>query len=300
MRILITGVYGFVGSYFARMAIDMGHEVVGFSRLSNMKNKDRINSIVENPNFTMIHGDLTNPNDTSELCEDIDVVVNFVSKTSQSIANITGTINLLESAKKYKPKLFIQISTDKVYGFTTEGLYDEYQTLNPNTTYAASKASSDMYCLSYFNEHQVPVIITRAENNYGPYQTPHKTNIPGWIKNSLNDKTINVFEHKKQSWLHVQDHCYAIFHIIKKGLLGEIYNIAGNENCYDVDIVNKILNMTNSKSKIVLQNKPDRNRWYGINSERLRMLGWKTQYSIDTSLKQTIEWYKLNEWWWFR
>jgi len=311
MRILVTGIYGFVGSNFARMAINLEHEVVGFSRLSNMKNKSRINSIVENPNFTMIYGDITNPNDTSDLCERIDAVVNCVSKSgtnSKSLidTNIIGTFNLLESACKYNTK-FIQVNTDQVYGdpkTSHEEPYDELQALNPYNECTATKAAAEMLCLSYYNLYGLPIIITRAENNYGPYQQQNE-NIPQWTKDALKNVNIKTFETVTQPWLHIQDHCYAIFHLIKKGIPGEIYNIAGNERYKDIDIINQIIKITQSKSKIHILSdvcnivstiKPE----YSINSEKLRILGWKTKYSIDTDLKKVVEWYKLNEWWWFK
>jgi len=315
MRILVTGVYGFIGSNFARMAIELDHQVVGFSRLSNNKNKDRINSIVENPNFTMINGDLSNPNDVSELCEGIDVVVNFAAKTfvDHSIrdpkpfidSNIVGTFNLLESARRYQPKLYIQISTDEVYGSIMEGMHDELSALNPGNPYSASKSAGDMLCLSYFNTYKLPIIITRTENNYGPYQHPQKA-IPVWTRKAINNEPIPLYgdgAHIRQ-WLHVQDHCYAILHLIEKGKPGEIYHVAGNEEYKNIDIVNKILQITNSKSEIEFipddKIRPGHDRRYAISSEKLRILGWSVKNPVDLGLKQTVEWFRLNAWWWFR
>jgi len=315
MKILVTGVYGFIGSNFARMAIELDHQVVGFSRNSNSKNKQRISSIVGNPNFTMINGDMSNSNDTSELCEGVDVVINFAAKTfvDHSIrdpkpfvdSNIVGTFNLLESARRYKPSLYIQISTDEVYGPIMEGAHTENSPLNPGNPYSAAKAAGDMLCLSYANTYKIPLIITRTENNYGAFQHPQKA-IPVWTKKALANEPIPLYGDGKhiRQWLHVQDHCHAIFLLIERGTPGEIYHIAGNEEYENTEIVNKIIKLTNSKSEIEFINdneiRPGHDRRYAVSSEKLRMLGWDTRHSVKSGLKQTVDWFKLNEWWWFK
>jgi len=684
MKILVTGVYGFIGSNFARMAIELGHQVVGFSRNSNSKNKQRISSIVENPNFTMIQGDMANPNDTSEICEGIDVIVNFAAKSfvDHSIrdpkpfidSNIVGTFNLLESARRYNPKRYIQVScydqisrtlttkglkeynelkkgdlvlslnpktgkieekeiekiiiqdydgdmiyfksdrvnmmvtpnhrmflknkylnsifveeakktstrsiayfpksqgwigtddeftyaegvgkvktkdlfylvgiflgdeftayqekqiinksglnrkdflkenrdskgkfvskkngdikyatcksyrifidipendscrkrveetlddlgikwskeknksgehiyitskswmdffdrecgkgflnkqippwmkqynsnylqyiyegmmdsdghkrisystsseklrddfceicikigkhvritkretddftfiegrqiqgkisylvyptnknksirkentqtksykgkvwclkvkdnanfvverngyyeicgnTDEVYGPIMEGAHTENSPLNPGNPYSASKAAADMLCLSYANTYNIPLIITRTENNYGKFQHPQKA-IPVWTRKALANEPIPLYGDGKhiRQWLHVQDHCHAILYLIERGTPGEIYHVAGNEEYENIEIVNKIIKLTNSKSEIEFINdskiRPGHDRRYAVSSEKLRMLGWDTRHSLKSGLKQTVDWFKLNEWWWFK
>jgi len=668
MKILVTGAYGFIGSNFARMAIELGHQVVGFSRNSNSKNKQRINSIIDNPNFTMINGDMANSNETSELCEGVDVVVNFAAKTfvDHSIrdpkpfvdSNIVGTFNLLESTRRYKPSLYIQVSTDEVYGPIMEGAHTEDSPLNPGNPYclhpdteiimtdgtikkiknievgdtvlsfdfkkkisvpnkvktvfkyntnslirfnmdgkvvtctpqhrffikrpkrgnknklddrqdfssldiqevkakdikigdwissnvkiniksrplskeisrlarllgyfvgdgyikksyakksgkiqqtilladekkefvqhynsflsnkgciykhstkncwytqtgdietvrlikslklnkkatnkklpasfltapkrfirefvgglfdadgsisghtidicsysnklleqikfmlarlgivshvfnhkicitdktsynsfreqivclkeipkrsgksqntyqkniiwrtlgsiekieckdqpvydleienihnfilandiithnSAAKAAGDMLCLSYANTYNIPLIITRTENNYGAFQHPQKA-IPVWTRKALANEAIPLYGDGKhiRQWLHVQDHCHAIFHLIENGTPGEIYHVAGNEEYENIEIVNKIIKLTNSKSKIEFINdneiRPGHDRRYAVSSEKLRMLGWDTRHSVKSGLKQTVDWFKLNEWWWFK
>jgi len=315
LRILVTGVYGFIGSTFAKMAIELDHQVVGFSRYSSVKNMQRLNSIVEHRNFTMINGDLSNPNETSEICEDVDVVVNFAAKSfvNHSIldprpfidSNIIGTFNLLESFKKYKPKRLIHVGTDEVYGSILKGSHTEDSPLNPGNPYSSSKASADMLCLSYFNTYDVPVIITRCENNFGPFQHQQKA-VPVWIKKTLNQQPIPLYgdgQHIRQ-WLHVQDHCFAIFHLIDHGQSGEIYNIAANQERTNREIVELIFEYVGNRCPIDFipdeEVRPGHDRRYSIDSSKLRALGWEPRHTIDSGFKHTVDWFKLNAWWWFK
>src|SRR3989338_3871343 len=200
MKILVTGILGFIGSHFAETALADGHEVVGFGRNSDQKNFHRIARFQNNPRFKLILGDLAE--DISGIAEGVDVIVHFAAKTfvDHSIvdpapfirSNVFGTYNLLEQARKYKTPLFIQISTDEVYGAIMEGEYREDARINPTNPYAATKAGADALAIAYFHTYKLPVIITRTENNYCPFQHPQKA-MPVFVRNALQNKPLPVY-----------------------------------------------------------------------------------------------------------
>lgn len=316
MRILVTGVAGFIGSQFALMALDKGWEVTGFARNSDQKNLLRLKDYKDRENFHLVFGDLTG--DISGITENQDVIVNFAAKTfvDHSIkdpkpfiySNLVGTYNLLEQARLYKNKLFFQISTDEVYGAILEGSYKEDDRLNPTNPYSATKAAADVLAISYWNTYKVPILITRTENNYGPMQHPQKA-MPVFVRKALAGEKLPVYgdgKHRRM-WLYVTDHCDAVIHLIEKYLdgkvkAGEIYHVAGEQELENIGLARKILKLLNKPEDQIeliddMNIRPGHDRRYALDTTKIRATGWKPKMSLDEGLEKSVNWYKDNDWW---
>ena len=314
MKILCTGVLGFIGSQFVKMLLDEypDIEVRGFVRNSDQRKLKRLGGYLNNPRLRLIFGDLTVVNSMSGLCEHIDVVVNFAAKTfvDHSIkdpiafiqSNIVGTYNLLEEARKNNVSLYVQISTDEVYGAILEGSYKENSPLNPTNPYSASKAAGDLLVMSYGSTYQLPWIITRTENNYGKFQHPQKA-IPVFIKNALKDIPIPVYgdgKHRRM-WIRVEDHCSAIIHLILNDKRG-IYHVAGEQELENIELAHRILDVMGKSHNLIelvpdFNIRPGHDRRYALNVEKLKATGWKPKWSLDEGLEEVIQWYIDNPEW---
>lgn len=316
-KILVTGVLGFIGSYFAKYIIANYPEytVVGINRNSDQRNLRRLDGILNHPKFRLVFCD-TSKDDVTELFEDVDYAVNFAAKTfvDHSIrdpepfiqSNIVGTFRLLEAARKAKQlKKFVQVSTDEVYGQILEGAYKEDAPLNPRNPYASTKAAADLLCLAYFNSYKLPIIITRTENNYGPYQHPQKA-IPTFIKKALDCEPLPIYgdgKHRRM-WLHVEDHCTAILVLLERGAVGNIYHVAGEQELENLELAKMILaylgwTKTDSMIKFVPDTniRPGHDRRYALNSDKIRALGWVPKFPLELGIYSTIQWYANNQWW---
>lgn len=311
MKILITGAYGFIGSFLIKkLLLETDYEVVGFGRDTSQKNKLRIKD-VESPKFTLIQGDLCG--DISELCEGVDVVVHTAAKTfvDHSIrtampfiqSNLVGTYNLLESARQNKVKRYIQVSTDEVYGSILEGAHTEESPLHPSNPYSAAKAAADCLVQSYVKTYNLNAVITRTENNCGPFQHPQKA-IPVFVKKALEGKNIPLYgdgKHKRM-WMHVSDHCEALMLLMDKGEAGEIYNISGSQELENVELAKIILNRL-GRPETLIEYVPDdvirpgHDRRYAIDSTKLRNLGWLPTMDLEKTITYTVDWFRDNKWW---
>ena len=314
MRILVSGVMGFIGSYFAKwcMLNNKDIEIVGVNRLTNNKNLKRLEPILDDNRFTMHFLDIIK-DPLSDAFQDVDVVVNFAAKTfvDYSIqnagpfvqSNLVGTFNMLEEARHSKSvKLFIHVGTDEVYGAILEGAYKEDSRLNPSNPYAATKAGADMLVVSYKNTYGMPVIITRTENNYGPFQGREKV-IPTFVRKTLNNEPLPVFgdgKHRRQ-WLFVEDHCTAIMHLIDHGSPGQIYHIAGSQELENLELARRILKIMDKPENIKFipdhDARPGHDRRYALDSSKIRATGWEPQWSLDKGLEYSVKWYMNNLWW---
>ena len=289
--------------------------MVNLDKLTYAGNLDNLKSIETHSNYTFICGDISDRGLVAELLKkhQIDTILNFaaeshVDRSIQDAAsfiqtNITGTHVLLEAAKKHGVHRFLQVSTDEVYGSLGDtGYFTEKTPLSPNSPYAASKASADLLCRSYFKTFDLPVLITRCSNNFGPYQYPEKL-IPLFILNALQNKTLPLYGDGLyvRDWIHVEDHVNALYLVLEKGRPGDIYNIGARSEKKNVDIANQILKIL-KKPKALLQSVTDRlghDRRYAIDSTKIEnTLGWKPKYHIDDELPSLIEWYETNETWW--
>jgi len=314
MKYLVTGCHGFIGSHFTIAALTEGNEVIGISRNSNIKNAIRLSSY-NNPRFTLVYKDIAK-DDLAEVLQDTDVIVNFAAKTfvDHSIrnpepfleSNVIGTYRLLEEVRRSKNNpLYIQVSTDEVYGAILEGKYKEDARLNPTNPYSATKAAADMLVTSYHNTFGLRTIITRTENNYGRLQGKEKV-IPTFVRCALNNIRLPVFGDGKhiRMWLRVEDHVSAILHLVKHGQSGEIYHVAGEEELQNIELARRVLNILeieNWEDHIVYipdsDARPGHDRRYALDVTKLKSLGWSPYFTLDTGLRDAVNWYKENTWW---
>ncbi len=316
MRLLVTGGCGFIGSNFVRYLLKKypDYKIINLDKLTYAGNLENLSEVEKNPNYKFIQGDICNSQLVNQiLAEKIDCIINFAAEShvDRSLhdpvmfvqSNLVGTQVLLQSALQSKVSLFLQISTDEVYG-PVLGKHKsiEKETLNPSSPYAASKASADLLALSYFKSFNLPLIIARPTNNFGPYQFPEKL-IPLFISNALEDKSLPIYGDGLyiRDWLYVEDHCEALDLILQKGKAGEIYNISSHNEKTNLEITDLILQALN-KPKSLIKHVPDRpahDRRYALDSAKLeKELGWMPKFSFEKALQETIEWYKKNKNWW--
>lgn len=328
--ILITGGAGFIGSNFVKLVLDrhLEYKIINIDALTYAGNLETLKDIDTNPNYEFIKADIRNREQIEEIFRnnEITAVVNFAAEShvDRSIedpeifltTNILGTQVLLDTAKKYwkidpadkystdyKPGVkFLQVSTDEVYGTLGEtGMFVETMPLMPNSPYSASKASADMIVRAYHETYGMPVNITRCSNNYGPYQFPEKL-IPLMINNCLEGKDLPVYGDGMQvrDWLHVSDHCVAIDTVLHKGIDGEVYNIGGNNEKANIELVKLIINTLGKSEDLIkhVKDRPGHDRRYAIDNTKITTeLGWAPAYTFEQGMKETIQWYLDNNEW---
>lgn len=317
VKILITGGAGFIGSNFVSYMLDKypDYEIVNLDALTYCGNLENLKEIEGNPNYTFIKGDITDKELIYKIASDTDYIINFAAEShvDRSIedpeifikSNILGTQVLLDAAKEYNIKKFLQVSTDEVYGSLGKtGYFKEDSPLAPNSPYSASKAGADLMVRAYNKTFNLPVNITRCSNNYGPYQFPEKL-IPLMISNALENKPLPVYGDgmNVRDWLHVYDHCTAIDLVLQKGKSGEIYNIGGNNEKSNIEIVKLILKYLRKDESLIkyVEDRPGHDRRYAIDSTKIQKeLGWKAEYTFETGISKTIKWYLDNRKWWKR
>lgn len=317
MKLLVTGGAGFIGSNFVHHMIKFHPEdtIVNYDLLTYAGNLENLKDVEDHPNYHFIRGNICN----RELLEyvidqfDIDTVVNFAAEShvDRSItepdlfvkSNVLGTQTLLDVAKSKNINKYLQISTDEVYGsLGADGYFTETTPLAPNSPYSSSKASADLMVRAYYETFGMNVNITRCSNNYGPYHFPEKL-IPLVVTNALEGKELPVYGDGKniRDWLYVEDHCAAIDLVLHKGKPGEIYNVGGHNEKYNIDIVELIVD-TLGKSRDLIKHVSDRlghDRRYAIDPTKIETeLGWKPQFNFDSGIKETIQWYLDHEDWW--
>lgn len=313
MRLLITGGAGFIGSNFIRYLLGKhpDYQVVNLDKLTYAGNRDNLRDLKGNPRYTFVKGDICNPKVVDRLASQVEVIVNFAAEShvDRSIleagqfiqTDVYGTYVLLEAARKYHHRRFVQISTDEVYGSIQDGAFSESDPLNPSSPYAASKAGGDLMALAYGTTHRLPVLITRSSNNFGPYQYPEKV-IPLFITNALEDRPLPLYGDGKniRDWIYVLDNCQAVDLVLHKGKEGEIYNIGGGNERTNLEITEQILKTLGKPLSLVqfVKDRPGHDRRYALNCQKLRSLGFKHKKAFDEALAQTIHWYQENQRWW--
>ena len=314
MKILVTGGAGFIGSNFIRyiLATYRNYRVVCLDKLTYAGNLKNLEDVAKNSRYHFVKGDIADPETIDMICsKGIDAIINFAAEThvDRSIigsadfimTDVLGTYVLLEAVKKYNINRFIQISTDEVYGSIEKGSFTENSPLNPNNPYSASKAGGDLQVLAAYRTFNLPVIITRASNNFGPYQYPEKI-IPLFITNAIEDKSLPLYGDglNIRDWLYVEDHCSAIDLVLHNGDIGEVYNIGGGNEVTNINLTNAILELM-EKSKSLIQPVKDRlghDRRYSIDSSKIRVLGWEPEYNFNSALSATVAWYQTHSAWW--
>lgn len=318
MKLLVTGGAGFIGSNFVLYMLEKypEYQIINVDALTYAGNLENLKSVENHANHVFVKADITDSEKMSELIgQGVDVVVNFAAEShvDRSIlepdifvkTNVLGTQVLLDAARKHNITKFVQVSTDEVYGTLGEtGLFSETTPLAPNSPYSASKAGGDLLVRAYHETFGLPVNITRCSNNYGPYQFPEKL-IPLMISKALNDEALPVYGDglNIRDWLYVEDHCSAIDLVIHQGRNGEVYNIGGNNERTNLQIVRTILQELGKSESLIthVKDRPGHDRRYGIDpTKTMNELGWKPKHSFETGIKETIAWYLDHKEWWTR
>src|ERR1700693_217287 len=315
MKILVTGGAGFIGSCFVRLALqDASIEIVNIDKLTYAGNLENLTAVADNPHYRFHMADLCELDGLRQIFEETkpDAVVHFAAEShvDRSIfspepvfeTNLRGTFNLLESMRTKPVKRFVHVSTDEVYGSLEAPLEaDENFPLQPSSPYSAAKAGSGLLALGYHKTYKLPAIVTRASNNYGPYQFPEKL-IPLMISNALENKALPVFGDGMQirDWLYVEDHCRALVAVLEKGRDGEIYNIGGNCSLPNKSVVERNLAITCKPASLIeyVTDRPGHDRRYALSSAKLfKETGWTPQMDFERGLAATVEWYRSNPGW---
>ena len=314
VKVLVTGGAGFIGSNFVTYALAAHPDwhVTTLDKLTYAGRIENLRDIMDEPRHRFVHGDVADPSVAAPLVAESEVVVHFAAEThvDRSIhdagdfikTDVGGTFVLLDAARSATGlRCFVQISTDEVYGSVAEGASRETDELKPRNPYAASKAGADRLAYSCWATHELPVIITRASNNYGPRQFPEKI-IPLFITNAIDGQPVPLYGDglNIRDWLHVVDHCRALDLLIERGQPGEVYNVGGGNEVKNIDLTHVILEILGRPSSLIqpVADRPGHDRRYSLDTSKLRAAGWQPRERFDEGLRATVEWYRDNEWWW--
>jgi len=321
MRYLVTGGAGFIGSNFIRYIFNKygaDAQVVNLDKLTYAGIRENLAEYEGNSNYRFLQGDIAKPEEVAEAYKGVDgsgvdVVVNFAAEThvDRSLmeagsfieTDVHGVLVLLEEARKHAPKLkrFVQISTDEVYGSIESGSFTETDPLNPRNPYSASKAGGDRMAYAYQQTYGLPVIVTRASNNFGPWQYPEKL-IPLFVTNALDDVPLPLYGDGRniRDWLFVEDHCAAVDFLIERGENGETYNIGGGNERENREITFKILELLGKPDTLIkrVADRQGHDRRYSLDTGKLDRLGFRCDTDFDAALRRTVDWYVANEPWW--
>ncbi len=315
MKVLVTGGLGFIGSNFVRYLLDKYSdvEVINLDAMKYGSNPANLRDLEDDERYTFIKGDISDYELMAELVKDVDAIVNFAAEThvDRSISNpysflqsnVIGVFTILEAIRKNNPNVrLVHISTDEVYGDILEGSFKEEDRLKPSSPYSASKAAADMFVLAYVRTYGINASITRCTNNYGPYQFPEKLIPKTIIRASMNLK-VPIYGTGKnvRDWIYVLDHCEAVDLVMREGEKGEIYNISSGEEKTNLEVVKTILNLMGKDESLIefVEDRPGHDLRYSLDSTKIREeLGWKPEHSFEEGIRETVEWYLKNEWWW--
>jgi dTDP-glucose 4,6-dehydratase len=314
MKILVTGGAGFIGSHFIHYVLSrrQGHQILNFDKLTYAGNLANLQDVAGNPDYSFQRGDICDAVAVEAAMLSCEAVVHFAAEShvDRSIyepapaieTNVKGTFILLQAARARRMGRFVHVSTDEVYGDLPAGFFaDEESPLRPNSPYAASKAAADLLVRSYVQTYNLPAIITRSSNNYGPYQFPEKF-LPLMITNALEDRPLPIYGDGRQQrdWLHVEDNCRGILAVLERGRPGQIYNFAGLNVEENLSVARRVLRAMGKPDSLLahVQDRPGHDRRYALCAEKAQQeLGWSPQIALDAGLQQTIDWYRTNSAW---
>jgi len=314
VKVLVTGGAGFIGSNFVRYAIGAHPDwhVTTLDKLTYAGRLENLKELDGHPRHTFVKGDIADAAVAGPLVRQSDYVVHFAAEThvDRSIqeageflkTDVIGTFVLLEAARQAPNlKRFVQISTDEVYGSVPEGSSAETDELRPRNPYSASKAGADRLAYSFWATYGVPVIVTRASNNYGQNQFPEKV-IPLFITNLIDGLSVPLYGDGQnvRDWLHVDDHCRGVDLLLTKSEPGQVYNIGGGNEVKNVDLTHRLLELVGRPTSLIqrVADRPGHDRRYSVDTTKLRALGWAPIHDFAEGLAQTVAWYQANEWWW--
>jgi dTDP-glucose 4,6-dehydratase len=314
MKLLVTGGAGFIGSNFIRhvLALKKNYAIVNFDKLTYAGNLANLESVAGNPGYSFRKGDICDTAAVESAMAGCDAAVHFAAEShvDRSIydpavaveTNVTGTLVLLQAARKLGLKRFVHVSTDEVYGDIEPGAFANVSSpLRPNSPYSASKAASDLLVRSFVRTYNFPGVITRTSNNYGPYQFPEKL-IPLMVSNAMENKPLPIYGDglQQRTWLQVEDHCQGILAVLERGRTGEVYNLSGADIVDNLTMARNILRILGKPETLItpVQDRPGHDRRYATTSKKIEAeLGWKPMTRLDEGLRQTIEWYSNNAKW---
>jgi len=314
-NILVTGGAGFIGSNFVRylLANHPHYNVIVYDKLTYAGRIENLLDVDDEPHFHFVHGDICDAAEVERAIRkyQVDAIVNFAAEShvDRSILNadafvktdVYGTYVLLEAAKRFKLERYHQVSTDEVYGDVPVGFSRETDPFAPNSPYSASKASAELLVRSYFATYQLPVVITRGSNTFGPYQYPEKL-LSLFITNALDDQSLPMYGDGMQvrDWLYVLDHCNGIDLVLHQGNSGEAYNIGGENEQHNIDVSRLMLRILGKPESLMrrVTDRPGHDKRYALDTTKLRALGWAPRRDFESALRETVDWYIKNEWWW--
>ncbi|MEM2119410.1 MAG: dTDP-glucose 4,6-dehydratase [Candidatus Bathyarchaeia archaeon] len=314
LKILVTGGAGFIGSNYVRYMLRKYKDahIVNLDLLTYSGRLENLHDVMESKQHKFVKGDIRDRECVNQvMSEGFDIVINFAAEThvDRSIVetdafittDVYGTYVLLEAARKHDVKRFVQVSTDEVYGSIQKGSFKEDDRLNPSSPYSASKTAAELMAFAFHKTYGLPVIVTRSSNNFGPYQHPEKL-IPKMTVRALQNQPLPLYGDGKQvrDWLFVEDNCEALDIVTQKGAVGEAYNIASGEEHTNIEIVKLILKFLKKDESLItfVQDRPGHDRRYSISISKIRKLGWRAKHSFEAAMKDTVDWYVRNEWWW--
>ncbi|MXR19092.1 dTDP-glucose 4,6-dehydratase [Halobacterium bonnevillei] len=306
MRILVTGGAGFIGSNFVQYVLEEHEddEVVTLDALTYAASKDNLAGVLNNPRHDFVEGDIRDRDLVTDLVSDVDAVVNFAAEShvDRSIdgagpfvsTNVQGTQVLLDAANEADIDRFLQISTDEVYGQILDGKFAEDDPLNPRNPYSATKAGADLLARSFQTTHDLPVLITRTCNNFGPQQHPEKL-IPKFIQNAADGEALPVYGDGSnvREWIYVEDNCRALDVVLRNGTIGEIYNIGSDAEKTNLKVTETILDAVGADDDLIefVDDRAGHDQRYALNTEKIEALGWEPEYTFEEGLERTVEYY---------
>ena len=317
VRLLISGAAGFIGSRFSEMALEAAdtlgyNEIVLLDALTYSGRLENLEAVLRDSRVRFVHGSINDATLTNELLSGTTSVVHLaaeshVDRSIESaepffLANVLGTQQLLESARRGGVERFVHVSTDEVYGTIDNGSWDERHVLAPNSPYSASKAASDLAVLAYYATYGLDVCVTRCSNNYGPRQFPEKM-IPLFVSNLMDGRTVPLYGDGQQvrEWLHVDDHCRALLLVLERGRPGEIYNIGSDNEMTNRELTSKLLALCDADESAIelVADRLGHDRRYSVNWDKIREeLGFSPAVSFEEGLASTVRWYRENRAWW--
>jgi len=313
-KIMVTGGCGFIGCNFVRRLLSQYPDVsvVNLDALTYAGSALNLSDVESDPRYSFVHGDVCDPDAVHSAMKGADAVVHFAAEShvDRSIegpsvfirTNVVGTQVMLDAALRERPGIYVQISTDEVYGsLGPEGLFTEKSPLEPNSPYSASKAGADLLALAYNHTYGLPVAVTRCSNNYGPYQFPEKL-IPLFINNAMRGLQVPLYGDglNVRDWIHVMDHCRAVDMVMRAGRPGEVYNIGGSSERRNIDITKIILSALGKPETLIkyVEDRLGHDRRYAIDSSRIQdELGWRANYNFEDGIADTIKWYLEHQDW---
>jgi len=311
VRILLTGGCGFIGSSFVRMALARGYSVTNLDKLTYAGNPANVAEVADLPGYRFVHADIADPEAVEGALEGVDVVVNMAAEshvdrsildpTAFPLTDVVGTAVLLDCSRRAGVARFVQVSTDEVYGSIPVGAFRETDPLAPSSPYSASKAGGDLQALAWHRTYGMDVVVTRGSNTYGPRQYPEKL-IPLFVTNALDGESLPVYGDGQQvrDWIHVDDHCAGILAALEHGTAGEVYNVGGGNERTNLEITERILELTGRDASLIRQvaDRPGHDRRYALATEKLRAIGWAPEVAFPQGLSDTVGWFRANREWW--